>query len=60
MATTTPSKQAARELARWKRILSYHAAGLSKAEMARLESVGEEQIRRLLHAAKDAETQGWI
>lgn len=55
-----PRKQQVREFARWKRILALLEAGLSRDELALVENIGPEQVRRLIHAATAARDKGWI
>lgn len=55
-----PSKQARRELPRWKRLLEMREQGLSIRELANLYDISESQVYELLSRAKKAREDGWF
>ena len=59
-ARKEPSKQAARELARWAAVLRLREAGLGIEELAHKYDLTRAQIYHLLKRARDARAQGWI
>ena len=58
--TVVISKQARRELPRWKRLLARRESGLSVLELAKLEDVTPEAIYLVLKRAKQARNKGWL
>ena len=58
--TDKPTKQQIREFSRWREILHLVESNFSKSQIAIMQDVGEEQVRRLIKAAKAARQQGWI
>ena len=61
MATTTViSKQAARELARWKVVLALREAGLTMDELAAKYDITTSQVYALLARAREARAKGWL